>query len=420
MKHRFTPLVAGTVLALFASACSSSGTSAAGCSTDDLAGSASGTAARLISVAAAKTHNLLAQAGGTVKVGFFGDLTGGNSALVTGSRNGAALAIEQRNTVGDLGVTVEFMPIDNKDASSDTAPSVEQKFIQDKGVVGVIGGAFSGETLAVGELFSEAGLAHVSPSATNPDITTHGWPFFRLLSTDVVQGAKAAALIDGLGCEAIAVINDKTDYGQGLADVVSAELAKLGTTVALTEGIEPTTDYTTLVASIEAAKPDLIFYGGYTKETSLIIKQLREAGVDALFMSGDGSKEQVIVDQAGAANAEGTILTCPCADPNVATDDASMKFVADYTAKYGAAPSIYAAEGYDAGLVMLEAIAASAEDGKVTRPEIVAFLEAADGLEGITKSYTWDDTGEIAGGVIIAYQVKDGKIVQLGSIDDLI
>lgn len=420
MKHRLTPLAAATVLSLIVSACSSSGNgTAAGCSADDLSGSAAGAVSQPVSIAAGRTLDLLAQGGGTAKIGFFGDLTGGNSALVVGSRNGAELAIEQANSEGNLQVTVEFMPIDNKDASSDTAPSVEQKFIQDKDVVAVIGGAFSGETLAVGELFSEAKLPHVSPSATNPDITKNGWPFFRLLSTDAVQGAKAAALIEGIGCKKVAVINDKSDYGQGLADIVAQELGG-STEVVLTEGVEPTTDYTALVNSIEAAAPELVFYGGYTKEASLIIKQLREAGVNAVFMSGDGSKEQVLVDQAGAANAEGTILTCPCADPNAATDDASVKFVADYTAKFGNPPSIYAAEGYDAANVLIDAIDASDDDGSVTRAEVLSFLQGAEGLEGITKSYTWDDTGEIAGGVIIAYQVKDGKIVQLGSIDDLV
>lgn len=425
MKKRLSMPAAVAVLSLVAAACSSDSgePTAAGCSSDELGGTAFAPALDTGSVTAAanKVTPILGQGDKpVVKVGWFGDLTGATSVYTISSKQAAELAIEQANEAGNLNVTIEFMAEDNKDASEATAPSIEQKFIQDDAVVGVIGGAFSGETLAVGELFSGAGLTHISPSATNPDITTKGWPFFRLLSTDAVQAAKAAELITGLGCTKVAVVNDKSDYGQGLADLVESALTDGGAEVVLSEGVEPTTDYTALVDSIEAAAPELVFYGGYGPQASLILKQMREKGVEALFMSGDGTKDVQFVKDAGNENAEGTVLTCPCSDPTAATDSESVAFVDAYNERWGEDPGIYGAEGYDGGNLMVAAIDAADDDGEVTREEIFTFFDEAEGVPGLTKDFTWDDTGEIEGGVIIAYVVRDGAIVQLGSVDDVI
>lgn len=420
LKRHTMPLAAAAMLSLVVSACASTdgGSADGGCSASDLSGYALGSVTETkVNAASAAPVQLLSQGQGSVKVGWFGDLTGATSSFTIGSKQGAELAFEEANAAGDLNVTIEFVAKDNKDASTDTAPSIEQGFIQDDAFVGVIGGAFSGETLAVGELFSDAGLTHISPSATNPDITKNGWPFFRLLSTDDVQAEQSAELIEGIGCEKVMVVNDKSDYGQGLADLVAGAL---GDKVVGTEGVEPTQDYSSLISTIEAAGPDLVYYGGYGPQASLIVKQMREAGVEAVFMSGDGTKDVSFVNDAGAANAEGTILTCPCSDPNAASDDESQAFVDAYTAKWGEAPSIYAAEGYDAGKLMAQAINDSDDDGEVTREEIYNWFNDASGIEGLTKSYTWDDTGEIEGGVIIAYAVKDGEIIQLGTIDEVV
>lgn len=424
MKMRLNmPVAAFAVLSLVAAACSSdSEPTAGGCTSDELGGSAFAPTVdtREVTAAAGNVTPVLGQGDKpVVKVGWFGDLTGGTSAFTISSKQAAELAIEQANEAGNLAVTLKFVAQDNKDASEATAPSIEQGFIQDDAVVGVIGGAFSGETLAVGELFADAGLTHISPSATNPDITKNGWPFFRLLSTDAVQAAKAAELIENLGCTKVAVINDKSDYGQGLADLVQSSLTDAGVEVTLTEGVEPATDYTALVDSISADAPELVFYGGYGPQASLILKQMREKGVDAVFMSGDGTKDQTFVDDAGTANAEGVILTCPCSDPTAASDDASVAFVTAYNERWGEDPGIYGAEGYDGGNLMVAAIDASDDDGEVTREEIFAFFDSAEGLEGLTKDYTWDETGEIEGGVIIGYVIRDGAIVQLGSVDDI-
>jgi branched-chain amino acid transport system substrate-binding protein len=422
-KHHSMPIAAAALLSLVAAACSSdSGSNAVACSSEELGGTAFApvTEVKDVTAAAAPVTPILGQGDKpVVKVGWFGDLTGATSSFTISSKQAAQLAIEQANEEGHLNVTVQFVAKDNKDASEATAPAIEQSFIQDDAMVGVIGGAFSGETLAVGELFAEAGLTHISPSATNPDITTKGWPFFRLLSTDTVQAEKAAELIEALGCTKVAVVDDKSDYGKGLADLVEQNLTDAGVEIVAREGAEPATDYTALTDTLEAEEPELVFYGGYGPQASLILKQMRESGVDAVFMSGDGTKDQSFVKDAGTDVAEGTILTCPCSDPTAATDDESVAFVEAYRERWNEDPGIYGAEGYDAGLLMTSAIDAADDDGEVTREEIFEFFDNAEGIDELTKTFTWDDTGEIEGGVIIAYVVRDGKIVQLGSTDDL-
>jgi branched-chain amino acid transport system substrate-binding protein len=424
---RVTRLVALlAVMTLVGTACGSDddngGSTAAACSTSKLSGLAAGApSAELPSVTSAAGRVVpLAAEGDTYRIGLFGDLTGANSGLTKHEKQGAELAIEQANASGKLKVKLELVAKDNKDASADTAPAIEQSFIDDPKVVGVIGGLFSGETLAVGNLFAAAGLAHVSPSATNPEITTKGWPFFRALSTDAVQGARIAKLLKGIGCTGIAVIDDETDYGKGLGDIVESEAKAAGLTVEVRQSAaQKTTDYGPLIDTLKSKNIKGVAYTGYYNDGSLFWKQAKEKGLDAVFICGDGCKDEGFITGATATHAEGALFTCPCGDPNVADDPESQKFAADYEKKFGEKVGIYGAEAYDVANIFVAAVDASDEDGVVTRAEILAFLKTGlKDLKGITKTFNFDDKGEVAGGVVIAYGVKDGKIVVLGEIGD--
>lgn len=423
-QHKgFMVVVSVVMLALVVSACAKKSASPTGstsaapaCTSGRLTGTAlgvPGTGGTFTS--SGVIHGLRAKAGDTVKIGMFGDLTGANSGLVKHIKQAAALAIDEANAAGTLKVKVKFDPKDNKDASKDTAPAIEQSFIDDPAVVGVVGGAFSGETLAVGNLFAAAGLVHISASATNPEITTKGWPFYRALSTDAAQGSKAAEVLKAIGCTKIAVVNDKTDYGKGLADFVSAKAKEIGLTVVAEEGVEQkTADYGPLIDTLTQKAPDAVFYGGYYADGSLVEKQAKEKGLNALFMCGDGCKDDGFVTGAGATVAEGTVFTCPCSDPNVATDPKSQKLAQDYLAKYTKKIGIYGVEAYDATNMFLAAIDASDEDGTVTRKESADFMKTIKDFPGLSKTFNFDATGEVSGGAIIVYVVKDGAIQQLG------
>ena len=355
------------------------------------------------------------QAKPEVKIGYIGDFTGSNSSLVIHGRDAAALAFKLANEAGDLPVTITMVPLDNKEAAPTTAPPLAQRLINDDKVVGVIGPAFSGETSAVAPLFKQAGLVHVTPSATRADLTAQGWEtFFRSVGGDSDQAAAAGKLMAGaLKCKKVAVVDDKSAYGQGLADIVATELKNAGVEVVVDESIAPTTDYTTLVDSLLAKQPDGVFYGGYVAQAPLIVKQMRAKGVKATFVSGDGSKEDKFITDAGA-DAEGVVFTCPCLDPNVSAEADAKDFVAKFKAEYNRAPGVYGAEGWDVAQMFIAAFKA----GKTTRADVLQFITDLKDFKGLTKTFNWTTDPkalhEVTDKGVNIYIIRNGKIQLLG------
>lgn len=411
------------VLMLVAAACQQSGDDGGDTGGDKVAACSSEKleTASLGSFAGVSRGPLLAQAKKKLVIAAFGDRTGANSQLIVPSHNGAALAIKQANAKGDLPVELELRAIDNKDANKDTAAPIAQSVIGDASVIATIGGGFSGETGAVGQLFSDAGMLLISPSATRVDLVAQGWKtFFRGLGDDDSQGKAVVPLFESLGCKNIAVVNDKTAYGQGLAQVVSPAAKAAGLEVVLDEGIEPTTDYTALVDSILAKDPEAVFYAGYASEFQLVARQLREKGYEGLIASGDGSKTASIAKDIGAEHADGVVLLCPCADPNVSTDPASQKFVKDFKADFSAEPSIYAAEGYDVANITINAIRECGKGGAsgVTRACVVEQVRKTN-YKGLTKTFEFEANGQVKEQSVVVYLIKSGKITEIGPISKL-
>lgn len=355
-----------------------------------------------------------------VKIGFIGDLTGSNSSLVIWSRMAAELAFKQAKDAGEANITLVVK--DNKEANPATAPALAQQLLADPAVMGVMGPAFSGETSAVQPLFANAGLAHITQSATRADLTTKGYKtFFRGVGGDSDQAAAAGKLMaKALGCKNVAVIDDKSAYGQGLAEIVDKELKAAAVTVVARESVAVATDYTSLVDTLIAKKPDGVFYGGYQPQASIIVKQMREKGLKAAFISGDGSKGNKFVSAAGgAANANGTIFTCPCLDPNVSSEADAQKFVTDFKAMHGGkAPDIYGAEGYDVANIFVKVIS-ECGDG-VTRKCVLDGITNLKDYKGLTKTFNWTTDPKLLHEVtdkgVNIYAVKNGAIVLLGPI----
>ena len=383
-----------------------------------------GQAARLaggqVSLAGA-IHGLQAQSKPTVKIGFMGDLTGSNSSLVVGSRDGAKLAFKLANAAGDLPVNVEFVVLDNKEALETTAGPLAQQLINDSEVIGVVGPAFSGETSVATPLFCRANLVNITPSATRVDLTAQGWQtFFRGLGDDDQQSKAAAKLMASKGYKKIAVVNDKSPYGQGLGQGIVKELrGTSGVTVVLDEGVAVTTNYTSLVDSLLAKQPDAVYYAGYVAQAPLVLKQMRNKGLKAAFLSGDGSKEATFIKTAGASISNGVQFTCPCLDPSVSTDAEAKDFAAKFKAEYGHDAPIYAAEGWDLAQIFIAGLKA----GNTTRAKLLEFVTDLKDFKGLSKTFNW--TTDPAAlheptqkGVNI-YSIKGGKIVLDGPIEEV-
>jgi branched-chain amino acid transport system substrate-binding protein len=346
----------------------------------------------------------------TLKIGFMGDLSGENSGIVIPPSNGAQLAVDEYNATNPK-VKLEMIKYDSK-ADPTTAVSLAQQAIKQDKVVALVGPAFSGESKQVGPLLEEAKIPSISASATAVALAQNGWKYWhRVVPNDGVQGPAIADFIVGAAAaKKVFVVDDKSEYGKGLGDAVRGQLKTKGATVT-DDALDPAaTDYSSTVTKIAAAKPDAIFFGGYYAGAGKLIKQLRDKGVTAKFFSADGSLDKGIIDSAGAAQAEGVLIGCPCRIPTAAeTDEKVKKFATDYKAKFGADPLIYATEGYDAMTTLTKAIAT----GATTADAINAAIGKSD-FDGITKHIKFDPNGEPSAKSIYMYEVKGGQIGLLG------
>ena len=357
--------------------------------------------------------------GETYALAFVGPLTGPNANLGIYIRDGARVAIEEANEEGG-DITFELKAFDTQGDPAQ-APTVRDKYINDESVLGVVGPTFSGETKAVLPSFESEGLVMISASATAvdiPDTVPNGKSFHRLVPDDDVQGAGVADYVTKkLGAKNIYYIHDNTDYGKGLAEGTQALLEKAGTTTAGTDAIDPRgQDYTAAVNKAKAANPDVVFYGGYYAEAGRVAKQLKDAGVEATFMSGDGSLDLGLVESGGAAGAEGAQITCAC---RLATEDAEGalgEFATKYKEIIGDDAGTYSTEGYDAAKILIEGIKA----GNTTRADLLEYVEGITTYEGLSKSIEFEENGNLKVADVYVYEFKAGKIEQLGTIEELV
>jgi branched-chain amino acid transport system substrate-binding protein len=339
-----------------------------------------------------------------IKLAFIGALSGDNGNLGKNMVNGAKLAIDQFNAKNpdcQVGFDTSF------DSQGDPAQAtpLADKIVNDKSIIGLIGPGFSGETKATMPKFEAATLPMITPGATNAKLSTNGWKMFhRILANDDKQAPGVVTLIQNtVKGTKVGVIDDASEYGKGLADAVRSGL---GASAVATAQIDPkAADFSAAVQAMKSANVDTIFYGGYYAEAAKLVKQIRDAGLKATFVSGDGSLDKGFVDNAGAS-AEGAYLTATGAPADVNAD-----FQAAFNKAYGTDPALYSPEAYDCATVFLAGIAA----GKVTRADLATFVSAFD-APGITKQIKFDATGEPVGNAVYYTVVSGGKLVAKGLI----
>lgn len=345
-----------------------------------------------------------------VALGFFGALTGPNANLGINERNGMKLAIDQFNEENaDCQVGLEEF-----DSAGDPnqAPQLAQEAVQNEKVIGLVGPAFSGESRTANPIFDEAGLSVITASATGVDLSTNGWKIFhRAVGNDNSQGPAIAVYVkETLKAEKVAVLDDKSEYGKGIADIVRDEL---GDAVVVNDSFDDkTTEFSSTINKVKAEDVDAVVFGGYYSQAGPLAKQLKEGGVDAQFIAPDGSLDPAFITGAGEEAAEGAILTAPSA-PTTGVEGAD-EIVAAYEEEFGVEAGLYSLEAYDATNIYLECI----KEGNVSREDIETCVDGIE-FEGLTKSYKFDDKGELAGEVtIFAYTVKNGEIEGIGPIGE--
>jgi branched-chain amino acid transport system substrate-binding protein len=334
---------------------------------------------------------------------YIGAETGSNAQLGVNIYDGVQLAIDQHNKA-NAGCQVTFSKFDTEgDPNKATGPVTQA--VNEPAIVGVIGLPFSGESKATGNIFEQQGLVHITPSATNPDLTKNGWTtFFRGLGNDAVQGPAAATFLTGkLKAKKVYLVQDDSDYGIGLAGTLTKALgsALIGTDKVITGQ----KDFSATISKIINAKPAAVYYSGYYAEGAPFDQQLVNKGYTGTFVGPDGVKDNQFIKLAGNAS-DNAYFTCPCIPGELIPT-----FESAYKTAFNAEPGTYSIEGYDAATILLAGIDA----GKITRPELLAWVKGYD-ADGLSKHYKWDSTGELQAPTVYGYKVAGGKIVPVGTI----
>lgn len=351
----------------------------------------------------------------TYTIAFEGPLSGDYQQLGINEVNGVQLAIDQANAKGDLGFKLKLMKADDGGDPA-KAPAAAAQVLQDKTVVGVIGPSFSGATKAVGNIYGDAGMTVITPSASNPSLSTLGFKtFHRIVPNDNVEGSQAAVWL-AKKAKKVYVINDLSDYGDGVANAVQEGLKKAGVKI-IKQGVAgggATKDYGTAAAAVKNSGAAAMFYAGYDADAAQLATALKAAGYKGIRIGGNGIKSSVFTDSSKKAG-EGWYMSCGCLDATVAP--AAKQFTADYKAAFNTDPSTYSPEAFDATNALIEAIKAAKAGGGVT---LASVNEAVNALNytGITATIKFQEDGEIVpeNQVVNLFQQKGGAITLLGNI----
>jgi branched-chain amino acid transport system substrate-binding protein len=340
-----------------------------------------------------------------VKIGHAGPLTGGIAHLGKDNENGVRLAIDEANAKGvKLGgkkVTFELMAEDDQ-ADAKMGPTIAQKFADAK-VVGVVGHLNSGVTIPASAVYNQANIPMISGSATNPKLTEQGFKnIFRVVARDDQQGPALAQYLNGMKMKKVAVVDDATAYGEGLANEVEKTLKADGVQIVAREKTnDKATDFKAILTKMKGRAPDAVFYGGMDATGGPMLKQARELGIKSVFVFGDGACTSEMGKLAGAA-AEGLI----CSQAGLPVEASSKDFVTTFTGKYGEIKQ-YAPYTYDAANLLIAAMqkADSADPAKYL-PELQKIS-----LKGATGAIAFDEKGDRKNAEITIFTLKDGKVV---------
>ncbi|KZE35110.1 amino acid/amide ABC transporter substrate-binding protein (HAAT family) [Crenobacter luteus] len=342
-----------------------------------------------------------------VKIGQVSPMTGPIAHFGKDNERGAILAIDELNAEGVEigGKKVKFQLMSEDDQSDPKIGTQVAQRLVDAKVVAVVGHLNSGTTIPASKIYADAGIPQISPSATNPAYTQQGFKTaFRVIGNDVQQGkALGEFAVDGLKAKRIAIIDDRTAYGQGLADEFEKSVKAKGGQVIKREFTTNTaTDFNAILTSLKAANPDLVFYGGMDAQGGPMAKQMKRLGLKAKLLGGDGIQTPEFMKLAGDA-AEGQYASSPGMPKEKLPGFAD--FNRRFQAKFNDEIQLYAPYEYDAVRVLVEAMKrAGSTDPKAFLPEV-----GKTDYNGVTGRIQFDEKGDIKNGAVTVYQAKGGK-----------
>jgi len=356
-----------------------------------------------------------------VKIGHVGPTSGAIAHLGKDNENGARMAIDELNAKGVMigGKKAKFELLAEDDGADPKQGTAAAQKLVDSKVNGVIGHLNSGTTIPASKIYSDAGIPQISPSATNVKYTRQGYKTaFRVVADDGgLGGTLGKYAVKEMKGKSIAVIDDRTAYGQGVADEFEKGVKSAGgKTVGREFTNDKATDFTAILTSLKAKKPDIIFFGGMDAVAGPMLRQMKQLGIEAKFMGGDGICSGELPKLAAGTLADDQVVCAEAGgiDPK---DTAGVKvmeaFKAAFKKKFNADVQIYSPYVYDSVNLMVEAMvkAGSAEPAKY-----LPVLAKTTNYKGVTGLISFDEKGDIKNGALTLHSYKDGKQTNIGVV----
>lgn len=352
-----------------------------------------------------------------VRIGHVGPTSGSIAHLGKDNENGARMAIDELNakgvTIGGRKAKFELLAEDDA-ADPKQGTAAAQKLVDSK-VNGVIGHLNSGTTIPASKIYHDAGIPQISPSATNPRYTRQGYKTaFRVVSDDVhLGGTLGRYAVEHLKGQRIAVIDDRSAYGQGVADNFEKGVKSKGGNVVGREFTnDKATDFTAILTSLKAKNPDVVFFGGMDAVAGPMLRQMKQLGINAKFMGGDGICTGELPKLAAGTMGDGQVVCAEAGGVEGEFKTRMDKFRADYKKKFGIDVQLYAPYVYDALNAMVAAMvkAGSADPAKYL-PELQKIS-----YKGVTGTIAFDEKGDIKNGALTLFTYKGGQREQIAVV----
>ena len=354
-----------------------------------------------------------------VKIGHVGPTSGAIAHLGKDNELGARMAIAELNAKGVMigGKKAKFELLAEDDAGDPKQGTAAAQKLVDSKVQGVIGHLNSGTSIPASKVYSDAGIPQISPSATNPKFTRNGYKTtFRVVADDVhLGGTLGRYSVKELKGQSIAVIDDRTAYGQGVADEFEKGVKGAGGKIVGREFTnDKATDFTAILTSLKAKKPDVIFFGGMDAVAGPMLRQMKQLGIEAKFVGGDGICSGELPKLSAGTMADSQVY---CAEAGGVEEGEGRKvsdaFKARFKEQYKVDVQIYAPYVYDAVNVMA---AAMVKAGSADPAKYLPVLAKTEGYKGVTGTITFDPKGDIKNGALTMYTYKGGAKSQIAVV----
>ena len=352
-----------------------------------------------------------------VKIGHVGPTSGSIAHLGKDNENGARMAIDELNAKGVMigGKKAKFELLAEDDAGDPKQGAAVANKLVDAKVNGVVGHLNSGTTIPASKIYFDAGIPQISPSATNTKYTRQGFKTaFRVVADDgSLGGTLGRYAVKELKGKSIVTIDNRTAYGQGVAEEFAKGVKSAGGTIQdIQFTSDKATDFTAILTAIKAKNPDIVFYGGMDAEAGPMIRQMKQLGINAKFMGGDGICSGELPKLAAGSMADGQVVCAEAGGVEGEQKVGMAKFKEDYKKKFGIDVQIYAPYVYDAVNIM---VAAMVKAGSSDPAKYLPAL-AATNYKGVTGPISFDSKGDINNGALTIHTYKGDKMTDIAVI----